>query len=222
MRLFFIIINIESMGRIEIMSKMVFNMTEYLDFVRHCNNSYNIEYPIKIKLVKLKSKIIETIEKIKINTQLLNSLHHIIENNTRFNQRIHLLSPELLKEFTALSILYNDLFTTNRSQLMSKPYLTISLESLNRTRELHCLACVVCYENTHRTCSCLRVAYCSRECQKSNWKEHKLECEYHIKMKCSTISCNKRIDIKCSKCLKACFCSIKCATPHVELCQTIL
>lgn len=59
---------------------------------------------------------------------------------------------------------------------------------------------------------CREVKYCSKECQRANWKSHKPLCEAFIKMTCA--SCGKRETYPkvCAGCRSVRYCSNECQT----------
>jgi len=68
-----------SIGNIQIMSEISFCYQEYLNFIIQCISNYDMDFTIRIKLVKLKARIIEIFDKIKINASILESINHTIE-----------------------------------------------------------------------------------------------------------------------------------------------
>src|SRR6218665_1278061 len=80
--------------------------------------------------------------------------------------------------------------------------------------------CVYCrLENSKmKKCTkCKSAAYCSRECQRADWKRHKTECQTQelpstlpLMSRCNSCGVLGTEMKKCSQCKSACYCSPEC------------
>src|SRR6266536_2388050 len=79
--------------------------------------------------------------------------------------------------------------------------------------------CYVCQKLTKTRCSkCHQTYYCSEECQKIDWKEHKKSCKKPLVVKTDDslftmdgcYVCQKPTNTRCSKCHQTYYCSKEC------------
>ena len=74
---------------------------------------------------------------------------------------------------------------------------------------------------------CKRVAYCSEQCQKSDWRYHRLLCKSgrlgqhdpalmtkECRQEPRCLACDKRASKKCARCRLMCYCSRECQVAH--------
>ena len=80
-----------------------------------------------------------------------------------------------------------------------------------------CMCCGLKDSNMKKCTQCKSAAYCSRECQRADWKRHRSECQtQQLPNKSSQVSCCNGCEVlgtkmkKCSQCKNASYCSLEC------------
>ena len=193
-----------------------------------CDNNEIMKYRIKILETKLCYGINARSEiniKIVKKTALVNLLKGIKSKEKRFN--LQKKYKDLLKKDANVLVRNYDKMVSSEKEKFSEG----SGELLNKV--VHSISkkfqCAICKkEKAHlKKCGrCQMIYYCSRTCQKKDWKRHKKKClEYVNKNQCSF--CKKMVDElkrkRCGKCKQAKYCSVACQKAdwekHKKICS---
>ena len=61
----------------------------------------------------------------------------------------------------------------------------------------HCFTCKKKFFELKKCGNCLSILYCSKECQRNDWKRHKLECKEKKEEYCNRLIC---LESLCNEC----------------------